>query len=97
MEKARQGRRQTPSTILVRPGRGQPSRGLVQFGGLTIPAAIGRTGRSASKREGDGATPIVAMSLLYALCARGKAASLPDAASMRRIAKRDVLCDQPES
>jgi len=97
MEKARQGRRQTPSTILVRLRRGIRAVGWWQFGGLTIPAAIGRTGRSASKREGDGATPIAAMSLLYGFVRGDKLRSLPTPLSMRRIAKEMSWCDQPEN
>ena len=97
MEKARQGRRQTPSTILVRPAPRDRSRALVQFGGFTVPAAIGRTGRSAWKREGDGATPIAAMSLLYGFVRGDKLRSLPTPLSMRRIAKEMSWCDQPEN
>jgi L,D-peptidoglycan transpeptidase YkuD (ErfK/YbiS/YcfS/YnhG family) len=97
MEKARQGRRQTPSTILVRPAPRDRSRALVQFGGFTVPAAIGRTGRSVSKREGDGATPIAAMSLLYGFVRGDKLRSLPTPLSMRRIAKEMSWCDQPEN
>ena len=44
---------------------GQNSRALVQCGTIVVPAAIGRSGRSAVKREGDGATPIADMRLLY--------------------------------
>ncbi|HSX73868.1 MAG TPA: hypothetical protein VLG73_06670, partial [Shinella sp.] len=51
-------------TILVRAAPGRRSRAIVQVGPLRLPAAIGRAGRTSRKREGDGATPIAAMSLL---------------------------------
>ena len=53
------------TTILVRPAPGKRSRALVQLGPVVVPAAIGRAGRTVLKREGDGATPVAAMKLLY--------------------------------
>ena len=34
-----------------------PMQGALRVGTLTLPAALGRTGIKANKREGDGATP----------------------------------------
>jgi L,D-peptidoglycan transpeptidase YkuD (ErfK/YbiS/YcfS/YnhG family) len=65
MEKARQRRQSVASTIVVRRAPGQNSRALVQCGTIVVPAAIGRSGRTSRKREGDGATPIADMTLLY--------------------------------
>lgn len=53
------------SEILVRPAPGDPRRAIVQAGPLTFRAALGRSGRTSRKREGDGATPIAAMRLLH--------------------------------
>ena len=50
--------------ILVRPAPGNPRQAIVQAGPLTFRAALGRSGRTAFKREGDGATPITRMRLL---------------------------------
>jgi L,D-peptidoglycan transpeptidase YkuD (ErfK/YbiS/YcfS/YnhG family) len=36
----------------------QATRGMVRLGALTLPCALGRSGRRAIKREGDGATPV---------------------------------------
>ena len=95
MEKARAGGRRTVSTITVRPAPGKPTRALVQAGPLTMPAAIGRSGRSVLKREGDGATPIAAMKLLYGF-ARGDHVRFPQTAlPMRRIRGDMLWCDQP--
>ncbi len=84
------------STILVRAAPGKPNRALVQMGPLRIPAAIGRAGRSAFKREGDGATPITAMRLLYGFSRGDRVKALHTALPMRRIAKNMLWCDQPE-
>ena len=45
------------SAIRVRPAAGNPRRGWLTAGQLTIPVALGRGGIRANKREGDGGTP----------------------------------------
>jgi L,D-peptidoglycan transpeptidase YkuD (ErfK/YbiS/YcfS/YnhG family) len=80
----------------VRPAPGQRSRALVQFGGVNVPAAIGRSGRIALKREGDGATPIGSMKLLYGFTRGDHVGFLPTQLSMRRTRKDMLWCDQPE-
>lgn len=45
------------STIRVKPAAGNPRRGWLTAGPLTIPVALGRSGILANKREGDGGTP----------------------------------------
>ena len=50
--------------LTVRAAPGNPCRGLIRAGNRTIPCALGRSGISAFKREGDGATPLAAMKLL---------------------------------
>ncbi|NLR99227.1 L,D-transpeptidase [Rhizobium sp. P38BS-XIX] len=94
MEKTRARGGRASSTIIVRPAPGKKTRALVQVGSLTIPAAIGRSGRSILKREGDGATPIAAMKLLYGFT-RGDQVQLPQTGlPMRRIRKDMLWCDQ---
>lgn len=44
--------------IHVRGLKASVPRGLVTLGHVAVPAALGRSGRRAIKREGDGATPI---------------------------------------
>ncbi|MDP8919522.1 MAG: L,D-transpeptidase catalytic domain protein, partial [Pseudomonadota bacterium] len=41
-------------------------RGRLQVGNLTIPCALGRSGTSHAKREGDGASPVGRFKLLQA-------------------------------
>ncbi|WP_291869053.1 L,D-transpeptidase family protein [Bradyrhizobium sp.] len=43
--------------IRIRAAAGNPRRGWLTAGGLTIPVALGRGGILANKREGDGGTP----------------------------------------
>jgi L,D-peptidoglycan transpeptidase YkuD (ErfK/YbiS/YcfS/YnhG family) len=43
--------------IRVKPAAGNPRRGWLTAGPLTIPVALGRGGILANKREGDGGTP----------------------------------------
>ncbi len=45
------------SSVTIRPAAGNPRRGWLTGGGLTIPVALGRGGIIANKREGDGGTP----------------------------------------
>jgi L,D-peptidoglycan transpeptidase YkuD (ErfK/YbiS/YcfS/YnhG family) len=45
------------SAVRVRASAGNPRRGWLTAGNLTIPVALGRGGIRANKREGDGGTP----------------------------------------
>jgi L,D-peptidoglycan transpeptidase YkuD (ErfK/YbiS/YcfS/YnhG family) len=74
MEKRRRKPSIQPRIITVRPAPGQKSRALLQFGTVVVPAAIGRSGRTTRKREGDGATPIAEMRLISGF-ARGEKTS----------------------
>jgi L,D-peptidoglycan transpeptidase YkuD (ErfK/YbiS/YcfS/YnhG family) len=52
------GRRGAPlRQVMIRPAAGNPRRGWLTAGSLTIPVALGRGGILANKREGDGGTP----------------------------------------
>jgi L,D-peptidoglycan transpeptidase YkuD (ErfK/YbiS/YcfS/YnhG family) len=97
MQKTRAGARRTTSTIVVRAQPGRKTRALVQVGPLTVPAAIGRSGRSILKREGDGATPIADMKLLYGFTRGDHVRSLRTALPMRRIRKDMLWCDEPNN
>ncbi|MDR6901199.1 L,D-transpeptidase [Rhizobium miluonense] len=96
MQKIRAEAARTASTIVVRPAPGKKMRALVQVGGITVPAAIGRSGRSILKREGDGATPIAGMKLLYGFTRGDRVRFLRTALPMRHIRKDMLWCDQPD-
>jgi L,D-peptidoglycan transpeptidase YkuD (ErfK/YbiS/YcfS/YnhG family) len=97
MQKTRAGARRTASAIVVRAAPGRKTRALVQVGPLTVPAAIGRSGRSILKREGDGATPIADMKLLFGFTRGDHVRSLRTALPMRRIRKDMLWCDEPNN
>lgn len=59
-------------TLAVRARPGKPSQGLLVAGSRVMPCALGRGGISARKREGDGATPLAAMRLLWGYVRRGR-------------------------
>jgi L,D-peptidoglycan transpeptidase YkuD (ErfK/YbiS/YcfS/YnhG family) len=42
----------------IRAMNGRSTRGILACGGITVPCALGRSGRSHLKREGDGASPV---------------------------------------
>nr|WP_235988716.1 L,D-transpeptidase family protein [Pseudorhizobium endolithicum] len=82
--------------VTVRAAPGNRSRGTVTLGGITVPAALGRSGRTAVKREGDGATPIAAMKVLHGFTRGDRVRSLHTGLPMRRISKDMLWCDQPD-
>lgn len=82
--------------VVVRTAPRDRRRAIVRFGNITVPAALGRSGASPFKREGDGATPIAAMRLLYGFT-RGEKVRLPQSLlAIQRIRKDMLWCDQPE-
>ena len=82
--------------IVVRPAPRDPRRAIVQAGHLTFPAALGRSGRTSRKREGDGATPIGAMRILYGYYRRDRIAGpLPTSLPMTQIDDTMLWCDAP--
>lgn len=57
-------------TVRARPGNRRQC--LVWAGGRVLPGALGRSGITAVKREGDGATPLAAMRLVAGYIRRGR-------------------------
>jgi L,D-peptidoglycan transpeptidase YkuD (ErfK/YbiS/YcfS/YnhG family) len=63
---------------------------------MVVPAAVGRTGRTTRKREGDGATPIGSMALLSGF-RRGERPLRVQTQLPIRLIREDMLwCDQPD-
>lgn len=52
------------AAVTVRARPGVPSQGSLRIGAAALPCALGRSGISAMKREGDGATPLARMRVL---------------------------------
>ncbi len=82
------------SRITVRSRPTNPRQCLISAGGRLLPGALGRSGISARKREGDGATPLAAMRLLAGYFRRGR---MPAASRLPLAAIRADLgwCDAP--
>lgn len=57
---------------MVRPRPGRKAQGLLCFGSTVFPCALGRSGISSRKREGDGATPLGPMRLLWGYVRPGR-------------------------
>ncbi len=89
-------RQKSPSKLLVRPAPRNKSRALLQLGHLTFPAAIGRNGRTALKREGDGKTPITTMAVLHGFHRGDRVAALKTSLTMHRTRSDMLWCDSPD-
>lgn len=81
---------------MVRPCPGQPTRGLVRFGPLTLQAALGRGGIVTQKREGDGGTPLARMRVLGGFRRGGQMTPVQTGIPLHRAGARDGWCDAPE-
>lgn len=81
--------------IDVRAKPGHKTRGLLVAGNLVLECALGKGGISAFKREGDGATPLASMRLLYGY-RRGDKGLLPSSRlPLGRVRRIDGWCDAP--
>jgi L,D-peptidoglycan transpeptidase YkuD (ErfK/YbiS/YcfS/YnhG family) len=85
-------RPQTVSVMGLAPGA---TRGIVKLGSLAFPCALGRSGRRASKREGDGATPIGHWRLLQVLYRPDRIQRPVTGLPLRQIRPCDGWCDAP--
>ena len=82
--------------LLVRALAGQAQRGLVVCGGLRIPCALGRSGRRAIKREGDGATPIGRFAVRQAFYRADRLVRPRTRIPLMPLRKEDGWCDEPQ-
>ncbi len=83
------------SIITVRPKPGHRTRALVTFAGRTEEAAIGRSGTTSRKREGDGATPITSMRLIGGYIRHDRVTLTPTSLPLRFTPKDLLWCDEP--
>lgn len=82
---------------MVRPAPSKISRAIVQLGHLTFPAAIGRNGRTAIKREGDGKSPISLTRLLYGFYRGDRNTGITTTLPMQRTRGSMLWCDDPRN
>jgi len=88
----------SPITAFVRPRPSDPRRGIIAIGTLRLPCALGRSGVTQRKREGDGATPrarLAPIRIFYRPDQNLKPTGrrLPQ----QRIKTTDGWCDAPHS
>jgi L,D-peptidoglycan transpeptidase YkuD (ErfK/YbiS/YcfS/YnhG family) len=70
-------------------------RGRLEAGGLTLPCALGRSGTSRRKREGDGASPVGRFALLQAFYRADHGPRPRTGLPLRRIGLNDGWSDDP--
>jgi L,D-peptidoglycan transpeptidase YkuD (ErfK/YbiS/YcfS/YnhG family) len=75
---------------------GRPHEGRLIAGTLVLPCALGRSGITRHKREGDGATPAGRLALLELLLRRGRMRA-PRRTAVRFLRTEDIWCDDPRS
>lgn len=88
-------KRTTISVIHVHASPLDPARGVIVAGALRLPCALGRSGITAVKREGDGHTPRGRFRLL-GLTYRADRGPRPRSSLPTRVTRRDDgWCDAP--
>ncbi len=70
-------------------------RGRLVAGPLVLPCALGRSGPTRAKREGDGATPVGTFRLLQAFYRADHGSRPRTGLRLRPIGPRDGWCDDP--
>ncbi len=71
------------------------TRGVLTFGGITVPCALGRSGVTHAKREGDGATPAGTFELLNVYYRADRQPRPRTALPLEALARQDGWCDDP--
>jgi L,D-peptidoglycan transpeptidase YkuD (ErfK/YbiS/YcfS/YnhG family) len=71
------------------------TRGVLACGPLRLPCALGRSGRKAGKREGDGATPIGSFALRKAFYRPDRLVRPRTLLPLSPLRKDDGWCDAP--
>lgn len=79
--------------IRVHPRPGRPTLGLLTCGNLVLPCALGRSGTTRFKREGDGATPAGHFALLGGRRRADRAPPPPGPFVLRPTKPHDGWCD----
>ncbi|SHM96124.1 L,D-peptidoglycan transpeptidase YkuD, ErfK/YbiS/YcfS/YnhG family [Roseibium suaedae] len=87
--------RKAAERLVVRVRPGQKTKGILQLGPITVPCAIGRSGLTRLKREGDGATPVGRFALLGAYYRADRQARLAGGVPCEPIRPDDGWCDDP--
>jgi L,D-peptidoglycan transpeptidase YkuD (ErfK/YbiS/YcfS/YnhG family) len=81
--------------VFVRVISRRRSRGHVTLGNLRFPCALGRSGSSPSKREGDGATPLGPLRVQTAYYRPDRLRRPRSGVPLTRLRPQDGWCDAP--
>lgn len=71
------------------------TRGVLTLGGITVPCALGRSGVTRTKREGDGATPAGSFELMNVYYRADRQSRPRTALPVEKLAPEDGWCDDP--
>ena len=88
-------KRRTFDLIRVHPSPLDRRRGRLVAGNIVVPCALGRSGTSHAKREGDGASPVGRLALLQAFFRPDRGRRPRTYLPLRTIRRRDGWCDDP--
>lgn len=86
---------QTAAKIIVRSLSARSAKGVLTYGSLSFPCAVGRSGCLAGKREGDGATPIGTFALREAFYRPDRLMRPRTQLPISPIKPSDGWCDAP--
>lgn len=89
------GTKPTPRQLFVRNIPGLRAQGTVSIGPMMLPCALGRSGITALKREGDGATPLGTFTVRRVLFRSDRLRRPRTALPTRAIRPDDGWCDAP--
>ncbi|MGQ7794394.1 L,D-transpeptidase family protein [Faunimonas sp. B44] len=93
----RRSRSGKPSLVRIFPRPGRPSQGILNVGDRAVPCALGRSGVTHLKREGDGATPAGRHRLLAVMVRSDRIAGPATRVPLGRIRRDGGWCDEPRS
>lgn len=85
----------TAPKIVVRSLSANAQRGVLTYGNLAFPCALGRSGRRVGKREGDGATPAGTFAMREAYFRPDRLARPRTQLRIAPIRSADGWCDAP--
>lgn len=83
--------------LIVVPDPADPARGRLRLGELSWPCALGRTGTTIAKTEGDGATPEGEFPLRLAFYRPDRLRRPATRLRLKALTPRDGWCDDPQS
>jgi L,D-peptidoglycan transpeptidase YkuD (ErfK/YbiS/YcfS/YnhG family) len=88
-------RRISLNLLRVAPKPGRPSQGRLLAGTISVPAALGRSGIKANKREGDGGTPRGSFHPVRLWWRADRMMRPRTLLPVRRIGPDDAWCENP--